>query len=77
MDGAGALVIWPPIPYRYDTIDKTLTRVPSAPDWQRVRQGRALIDELEGKDLTASQDQKLGDAEGLIANPLPGTAPIG
>ncbi len=27
-----ALVLWPPIPYRFDTIDKSLGRVPSPPE---------------------------------------------
>ena len=32
LQAADAFVVWPIIPFRYDTIDKSLTRVPSPPD---------------------------------------------
>jgi len=65
-----AVMIWPLIPYRFDTIDKSLLRVPSPPDWQLRGEARQQVANLAERDpatLDEGQQRRLADANTILA----------
>ena len=72
MARANATLIWPPIPYRFDTLDQRPTAKPSPPEWQARLSARRIVARLEdvsAEELSALEKVQKERAEALLAEP--------